>query len=281
LNPEPRVWITGAGGLLGSHLLRSAPHGNVTGLTREMLDLTDFAAVARRFATDRPTLIIHAAALSKSPMCQARPALARQINVTATQRLAALAQDIGFIFFSTDQVFDGAKGNYAETDPLHPLNIYGETKAAAEEAVLKNPRHTVVRLALCGGISPKGGASFNEELAAAWQQDRTVKLFADEFRSPLVAPVAARAVWELAERQTPGIFHLGGGERLSRLDLGKLVAARHPELSPRFEAVSLSTYQGAPRAPDTSLCCTKIQGLLSFRLPGLGQWLTENPDAPF
>jgi nucleoside-diphosphate-sugar epimerase len=62
------------------------------------------------------------------------------LNVEVTKLLAELAAEIQFVFFSTDLVFDGRKGNYVEADAVNPLHVYGETKAAAEEIVLKNPR---------------------------------------------------------------------------------------------------------------------------------------------
>ena len=78
-----------------------------------------------------------------------------------------------------------------------------------------------------------------------------------------------------------GLYHIAGTERLSRLEIGRLLAARHPELEARIEAGSLRGYSGAPRPPDTSLNCAKVQKLLSLPLPGLTNWLEENPDDTF
>lgn len=280
-----KVWITGVGGLIGNYLVQTAPQfaadWEVIGLTRTQLDLANYHAVSDRFRADQPALIIHCAALSKSPACQANPALAQKLNVEVTEHLAGLAADIPFIFFSTDLVFDGRKGNYGETDSVNPLSVYAETKAAAERIVLANSNHTVIRTSLNGGISPAGDRGFNEEMRVAWQAGRTLKLFTDEFRCPIPAAVTARAVWELAARNEPGLCHVAGGQRLSRWQIGRLLAARWPQLGPIIEPGSLKDYQGAPRAPDTSLNCAKAQKILSFRLPGLMEWLTAHPDEPF
>ncbi len=279
------AWVTGAGGLIGSWLVRNAarlaPEFRVIGLTRAHLDFTYFAAVGRRFRYDRPRLVIHCAALSRSPACQASPPLARAVNVEATARLAELAAEIPFIFLSSDLVFDGRQGCYRETDALNPLSVYGETKAEAECRVLANPRHTVLRTSLNGGASPAGNRAFNEEMRLAWQAGNTLKLFIDEFRSPIPAVVTARAVWEIARRNQPGLYHLAGAERLSRWQIGELLAARWPQLQPRLEAASIRDYVGAPRPADTSLDCGKVQRLLSFRLPGLTEWLRAHPDEVF
>lgn len=253
----------------------------MVGLTRAALDLTDATAVRAGFRRDNPQLVIHCAALSRSPECEANPALARQLNVEVTARLAELAAAIPMIFLSTDLVFDGRHGNYDETAPVSPLGVYAATKAAAEQGILANPKHTVVRLSLNGGTSPTGDRGFNEQMRRAWGAGQTLRLFTDEFRSPMAAEVTARAIWELAARGQPGLYHVAGSERLSRWQIGQLLAVRWPEWQPRIEAAALREYRGAPRAPDSSLNCAKVQKLLSFRLPGLSEWLTAHPDAAF
>jgi dTDP-4-dehydrorhamnose reductase len=279
------VWITGAGGLIGNYLIRSAPQfmvdAKVTALTRQRLDLADSAAVRAAFRRDNPQLVIHCAALSRSPDCEANPALARKLNVEVTALLAELAAGVPFVFLSTDLVFDGLKGNYDEAAPVNPLSVYAETKAAAEQILLANPNHTIIRTSLNGGTSPTGDRGFNEQMRRAWQAGQSMRLFTDEFRSAIPAEVTARAIWELASQGKPGLYHIAGSERLSRWQIGQLLAARWPDLKPQIESGSLKQYRGAPRAPDTSLNCVKAQKLLTFRLPGLTEWLSAHPDEAF
>jgi len=195
-----------------------------------------FCGRSAAFKEQQPELIIHCAALSKSPVCQANPALARKLNVEVTALLAELAADIPFIFFSTDLVFDGNRGNYDEFDAVNPLSVYAETKVEAERIVLANPGHTVIRTSLNGGVSPTGDRGFNEELRRMMQEGHMLRLFVDEFRSPIAAAVTARAVWELVARNQPGLYHVAGGERLSRWQMGELLAARWPQLNPKNRA---------------------------------------------
>ncbi|MGN6555575.1 MAG: SDR family oxidoreductase [Verrucomicrobiota bacterium] len=279
------VWITGAGGLIGNYLVSTAPQfapaWTVRGLTHAALDLLDFKAVEQAFRAEPPQLIIHCAALSQSPACQKNPQLARQLNVEVTAFLAQLAAEIPFGFYSTDLVFDGLKGNYVESDPVNPLSVYAETKVAAEKIVLANPRHLVIRTSLNGGTSLSGDRGFNEQLRLAFQKGETLKLFTDEFRCPIPAIETARATWELIAAQASGLFHVAGGERLSRWQIGQLIADRWPQLHPNMTAESLASYQGAPRSPDTSLNSAKAQKFLSFKLPGLSQWLASHPNERF
>jgi dTDP-4-dehydrorhamnose reductase len=257
------------------------PDAVVAALTRQRLDLADFSAVRAEFRRQRPHLVIHCAALSRSPECEANPALARKLNVEVTALLAELAAEIPLIFLSSDLVFDGRTGHYDETAAVNPLSVYAATKVAAEQIVLANPNHTIIRTSLNGGTSPTGDRGFNEQMRRAWQAGQTLRLFADEFRSPIPAEVTARAIWELAALNKPGLYHVAGSERLSRWQIGQLLAARWPELQPKIVPGSLKDYAGAPRAPDTSLNCAKAQKLLSFRLPGLTEWLNAHPDEVF
>ena len=279
------AWITGANGLIGNYLVqtapRFAPRWRVRALTREQLDLLDFDAVRREYQKDKPQLVIHCAAVSTVAVAQSNPDLARRVNVDATAHLAGLAADIPLVFFSTDLVFDGRKGNYAETDVVNPLHIYGETKAAAEQVVLRNPRHIVVRTSLNGGTSRAGNRGFNEDLRLAWQAGRGINLFTDEFRCPIFAGETARGVWELANQRCSGLFHVAGAEKLSRWQIGQLVAARCPQLNPKITPGSAADFPGPPRALDTSLNIAKVQKVLSAPLPGLTGWLAANPNENF
>lgn len=282
---ERLLWVTGAGGLIGSQFLRLAPTlqpaWRVRGLGRDELNLIDSGSIRRLFAADKPAAIIHCAAMSKTPACQADPSLAHQVNVEATALLAELSAEIPFTFFSTDLVFDGRLGNYDETASPNPLNVYAETKAAAEQIVLRNPRHTVIRTSLNGGASPTRDRGFNEETRKALRSGGYLNLFTDEFRNPIAADVTARAVAELLQRGATGLFHIAGSERLSRWEIGQLLVARWGEGASQLRPGSLCDYTGPTRAPDTTLNCAKAQALLSFPLPKFSEWLREHVAEPF
>lgn len=271
------AWITGAGGLIGTQIVRAVPQQwTARGLTRADFDLTDFAAVRAAFEQERPQLIIHCAAMSKTGACEVSPELARLNNVEATRVLCELAADLPLIFFSTDLVFDGTRGNYTELDAPNPLNVYARTKLDAERIVLANPRHTVVRTSLNAGITTRGDA-FNELWRAVWQRGEALSLFTDEFRCPIAAEVTARAVWELAAAEQPGLYHLAGAERVSRYEIGELLAARWPQLQPRLERDSVKTFTGPRRSPDCSVDISKIQRVLRTPLPKFSAWLAASP----
>ncbi len=276
------AWITGANGLIGNYLVqtapRFAPRWCIRALTRDQLDLLDVAAVRREFQKDQPQLVIHCAAMTAVADTQKDPELARRVNVEITKLLAELAADVPFVFFSTDLIFDGRKGNYTETDAVNPLHVYGETKLAAEEIVLRNPRHLVVRTSLNAGVSPSGRA-FNEQLRRSLQQaGQGMKLFTDEFRCPIPAVETARAVWELVNKNCTGLYHVAGAEKLSRWQIGELLLQRWPEVTAKIEAGLAKDFPGPPRALDTSLDISKVQKVLSRPLPKFSEWLAKYPD---
>lgn len=281
---RPRVWITGAAGLIGGELLRSAPAAvEAVAVVRGDVDLTDAAAVRRRHASDAPAVVVHCAGLTRSPACQQDPATAWRLNRDVVRTLVALCPPGSLLSFSTDLVFDGRKGGYVESDAPNPLSVYAETKVAGEQEVLGGKGHVVVRTSLNYGFSAAGDRSFNEEMVAAARKGGRFRLFTDEFRCPIPAVVTARAVWDLvgsmlahpvgSPSRPKGIYHLAGAERLSRWEIGNVLSEAHPELQGRLDPGSLKDYQGAPRPADTSMCCDRIAPFLSETLPGFSDWL--------
>ena len=212
--------ITGASGLIGSYLVRNAsrwaPGWAVQGPTRTEFDLGDASAISSAFQRYNPDLVIHCAAMSRTKDCEQDPATAERINVAATALLSHLARKHRFIFVSSGEVFDGSTGWYAEDAQPNPINVYGRTKLAAERKVLENASHTVVRIVLTAGTSENRDRSFVEDMSRTVKSGQSLTLYGDEFRCPLPAGAVARALWELAEQDKPGLYHLGGSERLSR-----------------------------------------------------------------
>ncbi|MDB4652436.1 sugar nucleotide-binding protein, partial [Verrucomicrobia bacterium] len=105
MKASKRVWVTGAGGLIGNYVVQTAPTGySPIGLTRQDLDLLDQSVVENRFRTENPDAIIHCAAISSNPFCQEHPQLAQRTNVETTQILSSFAESIPFVFISSDLV---------------------------------------------------------------------------------------------------------------------------------------------------------------------------------
>jgi dTDP-4-dehydrorhamnose reductase len=275
-----RFLVTGASGQLGAYLLRhlsgseksvtawsGSRTGELFGATLQPVDLAKPDALADAFRRVHSEIVLHSAALARVADCHRDPERAHAVNARATALLAELCAGAGarLVLVSTDLVFDGEQAPYCETDPPAPLSVYGASKRAAEQAVLAWPRQAVARISLLFGPSLNGRPSFFDEQTAALRAGRPVTLFADEWRTPLDLDTAARALVALARSDFAGLLHLGGPQRLSRLEMGQhladflgadpgmIVAARRADLpaaEPRPRDVSLDSSRWRALFPD-------------------------------
>jgi len=224
-----RVIVTGAHGQLGRQLVLAftAAGDEVRGLGRADLDLGD-AAAGEVIAALRPEVVVNAAAWTDVDGCARDPDRAMLLNGVAPGRLASGAARVGALFVqvSTNEVFDGsAETPYAEDDAPSPINPYGASKLAGEQAVARAaPRHVVVRTAWLFG---PGGTNFVTKILAAADRailsDGALKVVADEWGNPTWAPALASAIAGLAAREPAGhIVHLAGEPATSRLDWARV-----------------------------------------------------------
>ncbi|MBL8795381.1 MAG: SDR family oxidoreductase [Planctomycetia bacterium] len=283
-----RLLVTGASGQLGAYLLReldrtdwqvtawSGKHGSAPS---QPVNLTDRDAVTTAFRAARPEVVLHAAALSSVAECQRDPERAERVNVAGTRCLAELAAatQARLLLVSTDLVFDGRKGNYTEADAPAPLSVYGRTKQAAEQAVLATPGSLVARLSLLFGPSLIGRAGFFDQQVQALRAGQPLTLFDDERRTPLDYPTAARALMALAAASCTGLLHVGGGERLSRVEMGRRVA-RTLSVDPGCIVAQsrLAAPAPEPRPADTSLDTSRFRSLFpELRMPSFDEALRQ------
>ena len=263
-----KLLVTGASGFLGWNLCRMAQgRWDVYGLVRRnqnqlqgvelrRADLTRFKEIKENLLQIRPDALIHAAAESNPNYCQLNPAASHAINVEATVNLASLCADlrIPLVFISSDLVFNGLNPPYSENDPVCPVSIYGEQKAEAERAVLdRYPQALVCRMSLMFGDAGQGAASFIQPLIDDMRNGRRINLFIDEYRTPVSATNAAQGIL-LALSRTNGILHMGGSERISRFDFGKLLRDILGAPNAKLCACTRQSIEtAAPRPADVSL----------------------------
>lgn len=273
-----RILLTGASGFLGAIFCRVLGHAHaITGLSHGRpapagasgvaLDLCDGKDLTALFDSRSFDAVVHLAALSNPNLCQQQPDASRRVNLKATAHLAELcaARGLPLAFASTDLVFDGKRGLYAEDHPPCPISIYGEHKALAEEAVLSlHPSGGLVcRLPLMYGRSLPGTACFLDGFLAQARRGEPLRLFADEYRSPADAADVARGIVLAIEAGVRGILHFGGPQRLSRFEFGQTMRqcwtkGPVPELQPMRQA---EAPMAAPRPPDVSLRSEKALAL--------------------
>lgn len=265
MDAKGAVLVTGANGLLGGYLVAELARRGVSTVACAGpsvpggVDLTHAARASELVLSARPRLVIHAAALASVADCARQPERAEAVNVTGAAHVADACREAGarLVHVSTDLVFDGEGAPYDEVALASPSSVYGRTKLAAERAVASRaPEHLIVRTALLFGPTRSARRGFfDQQMAAMRAGAPRMRLFDDEWRTPLSLRAAAEALVAMGgEVDLRGVIHLGGPERISRYAMGeRLARCVGVEPSEVFERASRVGVGGEPRPRDVSL----------------------------
>ncbi|QXN90420.1 dTDP-4-dehydrorhamnose reductase [Nocardia iowensis] len=216
-----RLVVTGAGGQLGRELIRLAPGARALG--HRDLDITDKAAVAA--VLEPGDVVINCAAYTAVDRAESEPEAAFAGNETGPAVLAAACAEVGarLIHLSTDYVFAGTSDRpYDTTDPTAPVSVYGQSKLAGEQAVLKlAPQAHVVRTAW---VYAGRGSDFVATMLRLERERDTVDVVDDQLGSPTYAADLAAALLELADRpDAPRLLHATNADQGTWFDLARAV----------------------------------------------------------
>jgi dTDP-4-dehydrorhamnose reductase len=206
-----RVLLIGGSGQLGTEIRRRWDDCDIVAPPHGELDIAESEQLRAALARFRPDVLVNCAAFSDVDRCEEEPERAFAINARAVGAAAALARDFDAVFvtISTDYVFDGeAKRPYAESDPPHPLSVYGASKLAGEQLVerLRSPAFVVRTCGLYGTPAPGGRAPFIERVLAH-RDEAPVRVVADVVASPTFAGHLAGALARLLETEAYGLYH--------------------------------------------------------------------------
>jgi len=278
-----RVAICGAAGQLGVELSRvfQAAGCHLLRLGRAQLDLTNGALVERTLASFEPDLVINAAAYNMVDVAEQEPQAALQVNALLVRNLGVACRqlDARFVHFSTDYVFDGAKGSpYVEEDPTHPLGAYAVSKLAGEffaQAYLDNP--LVIRTSGVfgpGGLNTARG-NFVEMMLRLAAGGKPIRVVEDHVASPTYAPALADRTLEMVRAGLHGVYHVGGGAPVSWYEYARLIFAS-AGLAPELRATNEREYRTAARRPRYSaLSNAKMERAGITPMPALSDALRE------
>lgn len=221
--------VIGASGLVGGALLRCLGASGVgTYRTRaqpglQLLDALDEYAVARLLDAVAPEAIFFPAANPDVDWCEREPEAAERENLGPLRATLAAARGVPVIVYSSDYVFDGSAGPYAESDLVAPLSVYGRLKVELERLVLA-AGGTVIRTTGVFGWEPAPARNFVLRLAASLARGERARVPSDQIANPTYAEDLAAASLEIAQDAGGGVWHVAGADLLARDAFARLVA---------------------------------------------------------
>lgn len=288
-----KVLVTGAGGRLGTSLLRlmknkfdifASDINELPNITKDLkyycLDTTDKQRTKEVLEKIKPDLVIHLAALTDLEKCEKDRELAKKINADSVSNIALCCKknNIKLLFTSTDHIFDGKKGNYTELDKPNPLNYYGMTKVIAEESVRKLKQHLILRTTF---FSWQNG--FEQWLIDSLMNKKQVNVVDDQYYSPLFVDDLARIMIAMIQKDLLGTYNAALGKRISRYDFA-IALAKTFNLSKSLinkvsteKLYSIIQQKGFQVPNDVSLDVSKLKKT-GIRIPSLSDCLKHMED---
>ncbi len=264
-----RILLTGRTGQVGWELERSLRGlGEVLATDRAALDLADSDAIRRAVREAKPDVIVNAAAYTAVDKAEREPARALQINAMAPGVFAeeARRRRALLVHYSTDYVFDGQSSQpYVEDDVPHPLNAYGKTKLAGEQALAATGcRRLLLR---SSWVYAPRGRNFFLAIAEKARAGGPLRVVDDQHGVPTESRFIAQTTARLIEREAEGTFHVvPGGATTWHGFAGAIVAGLGVDVP--VEAIASSAFPGAARRPAYSVLANrKLAGSLGTPLP--------------
>jgi dTDP-4-dehydrorhamnose reductase len=256
-----RILLTGANGQVGFELARSLQGlGHVVALDRSGLDLADSEQIRRVVRELSPALIVNAAAYTAVDSAESDVAAAMRLNAEAPDILAQEAKRLGalLVHYSTDYVFDGMKdGPYEEDDAANPLNVYGKSKLAGEQAIAASGcAHLILRTSWVYGAR---GKNFLRTMLQLGAQREELSVVADQIGAPTwsrtIAAITSDVLSQLLAKdrdewlRCSGIYHLTASGATSWCGFAQAIfdtsTLAH---KPMIRAIPTAAYSGSPTA---------------------------------
>jgi dTDP-4-dehydrorhamnose reductase len=280
-----QILLFGKNGQVGWELQRILPSlGQVIALDYDELDLANLKALETKLAELKPDLIVNASAYTAVDRAESERDLAMKVNGQAPGIMAEAARRSGamLVHYSTDYVFDGTKGSpYVETDAPNPLNVYGESKLAGEEAI-QQVADAYLILRTSWVYSTRLQSGFVQKVLAWARQNETLRIVEDQFGCPTWARMLAEATGFLIAKggdqldeyfkQYRGIYHIAGKDGASRFEWAEAVLAHDPhrdeQLVKHLEPALSSDFPTPAIRPMYSvLNCAHFENTFGLRLP--------------
>ncbi len=277
-----RILITGKNGQVGTELSRLYHSRQDVILTgRDECDLSSEQSIRDTVRRVKPSVILNAGAYTAVDQAEKEPGLCFAVNAHAPRVLAqeAARLDALLIHYSTDYVFNGEKAApYLETDPISPVNVYGESKAAGEAAIAEvATRFLVLRTSWVYGAH---GKNFLRTMLRLGAERPELRVVDDQLGAPTSAAAIASATATLVEQSlagAQGIYHMTAAGSTSWCGFARAIfQAGMPGSEPRVQPIASSDYPTPARRPANSVLSNdKFAHTFGFRLPPWQQQLNQ------
>lgn len=278
------ILVIGAAGLVGRHV-RSAFAGRDVVATHhrkpvagaESLDITDAAAVRALIGRTRPDVVVLAAAEPYVERCEREPEATRRVNVDGARGVAKGAAEVGalLVVFSSEYVFDGHDGPYAEEHPTAPINEYGRQKVAVEAIARDLPRHLVCRTSGVFGWDDER-KNFACQVIDHLRAGRRFVVPSDQVITATYAPSLGTALRDLVDGGHAGVFHVAGPRVLPRVEIARGVArAFGLDASLIDERPTAELGYAAPRPRSAGLSTERLRAAIGHGLVDPNDALAE------
>jgi dTDP-4-dehydrorhamnose reductase len=280
---SPLILVTGKNGQVGYELQRALmPIGTVVAVDRQTMNLLDSDSIRAAVAQIKPDVIVNAAAYTAVDKAESDQEAAMQVNGIAPGVLAEEAKKLGalLIHYSTDYVYDGTKiGTYIETDVTNPVNYYGLSKLAGEQAIQASAvDYLILRTSWVYGSR---GGNFLLTMLRLMKERETLNVINDQHGTPtwsrLIAEVTAHIIKQaLVERKqanfNSGIYHLtSSGETTWHgfaAKIAQLAADKKALAIKTIEKIPTSQYPTPAKRPHNSRISTQaLQNRFALTLP--------------
>ncbi len=272
-----KILITGGSGLLGQYLnLELSKNNDILSLYNKNIvnctdfksvhtDITDSQQLEKIFGDFLPNIVIHTASISNPKDAgKLNPKIVYDVNVNATKKIAELCEKYKakLIYTSTDLVYAGYRGSMLKEDSkLIPISIYAETKLMGEVKIQETfDNFLILRMALMFGFGLNHSKNHFSQMYEDLKNNKKVKLFYDQFRTPVSLLEAARIIDSFCKIEIKGeIINTGGKERLSRVELGEMLCNKANLDKSLIEKISMEEFKDLPMVADVSMNTEKLQ----------------------
>jgi len=282
---QVKVVITGSNGLLGQNLValfskekenykifgfsRGGNRSGRTDFEYYDIDITDKKKLHQELLKIQPDFIINTAAMTNVDACENDKEGCYELNVNAVEYLATISLEINahLIHISTDFIFDGEKGCYAEEDAPNPLSYYGETKLLSEQLIQKSTiNFTILRTILVYGlVNDMSRSNIVLWVKESLEQEKEISIVDDQYRTPTYVEDLALACKLSIDKKATGIYNITSSELLSIYEIAKEIANAFQLNIKLIKPISTSALnQTAARPVKTGFDLSRTNRVLDF-----------------